>query len=224
MRALVTAAALALAVRPAFADDAGGVDTSTGKDAAAAQSAGLPEPAANVAAKESAREEAAHSNAWGLAIDAGLPEGAAVSLAFRPVPKIRFWAGPAWNYVSWGLQGGITAVVMRSVITPIISAEGGRYFKTDVSFLARNSQGVPEELKPLLANMGSWYAAAHVGVEAGNPRGLSMSLRAGISYMVLDSRGTATFTDQGTGVVVTMTNPRVRGAMPSLKLGVQYWF
>ncbi len=207
MRALAIAAALVLAVEPAFAEEA----------------AKAPEPEANVEAREVEQAASSTADPWGLALDTGLPEGAALSVAFRPVPKIRFWAGPTWNYVAWGLQGGITAVLSRSFFTPLISAEGGRYFKTDVSFLANNSQGVPEELKPLLADMGSWYGAAHIGVEAGNPRGFSLSLRAGIAYMDLYSRGSATFTD-ASGVVVTMTKPRVRGAMPSVKLGLQYWF
>jgi hypothetical protein len=118
----------------------------------------------------------------------------------------------------------VTAVATRSVVAPLVSAEAGRYFGSDVSFLARNSEGVPEELKPLLEDMGYWYAAAHVGIEVGSPRGLALSLRAGLSYMSLSAHGTVTVTDEATGTVVTLTDPRVRGTMPSVKLGIQFWF
>ncbi len=224
MRALATAVVLAFAV-PALAEEPTEIDPALAADKEAASRAGLPLPEADVAAEERARQEAAErrSHRWGIALDTGVPEGISAGVAFRPVPKLRLWAAPAWNYVGWGVQGGIAAVPWRFAVAPLFSAEAGYYFGTDVSFLARNSQGVPEELKPLLKDMGYWYAAAHAGIEVGSPRGLALSLRAGLSYIVLSSRGTATVTD-ASGVVVTFSDPRVRGIMPSVKLGIQFWF
>lgn len=162
--------------------------------------------------------------AWGLVVDAGFPEGGTVSLLFRPVPSVRFFAGPAWNWVGFGLQGGVAVAPWQLALTPVLSVEVGRYFSADASFLASESQGVPSEIAPLLDDVGYSYAAVHAGVEIGSQRGLVFSLRAGLSYLSLQARGTATVTDADTGTVVQFTDPKVRGTVPSLKLGVLFWF
>lgn len=159
---------------------------------------------------------------WGLVADAGFPEGAAVSAVFRPVSSVRFFAGPAWNYVGFGVQGGIAVVPWHFAITPVLSAEVGRYFGADVSFIARDGSGVPVELKPLLRDMTYDYGAVHAGIELGSQSGLTLSVRAGLAYVSLRARGTVT-TDSG-GTVVTFSDPRVRSTLPSVKVGLHYWF
>lgn len=161
---------------------------------------------------------------WGLAFDAGFPQGGAAGVLFRPVPAVRFWAGPAWNYTGLGLQGGVAVVPWHFALTPVLSAEAGRYFASDMSFLAAESQGVPAEIAPLLEDVSYSYAAIHAGVELGSQSGLAFSLRLGLAYVSLKARGTATVTDSGTGSVVQFTDPSVRGTIPSVKLGVLYWF
>jgi len=159
----------------------------------------------------------------GVVVDAGFPQGASVGILVRPVPAIRFWAGPAWNYIGLGLQGGIAVVPWHFALTPVLSVEAGRYFSSDVSFLASDSQGVPPEIAPLLEDVSYSYAAVHAGLEFGSQTGMVFSLRAGLSYISLQARGTATVTDSS-GTVVQFTDPKVRGTIPSVKFGVLFWF
>ncbi len=159
---------------------------------------------------------------WGLVAEAGFPQGAALSAVFRPAPSVRFFAGPAWNYVGFGVQGGIAVVPWHFAITPVLSAEVGRYFGADVSFIASDSSGVPPELKPLLRDMTYSYGAIHAGIELGSQSGLGLSIQAGLAYVSLRARGSAT-TDSG-GTTVEFKDPRVRSTLPSVKLGLHYWF
>lgn len=202
------------------------IEAETRADAEAARQAGLPLPEATKeqAAAAAAAKARRRSDRWGLSVDAGVPEGASVSVMYRPLPAVRVWAGPAWNYVGWGFQAGIAAVPWHFVLTPVFSAEAGHYFHTDVSFLASDAKGIPEGLKPLLSKMGYSYAAAHVGIELGSQRGLSLFVRAGLSYLSLSTKGTATMTDAASGVTVTFTDPKVKGTIPSVKAGIQLWF
>lgn len=161
---------------------------------------------------------------WGVLFDAGFPQGASASVVLRPVPSVRFWAGPAWNWIGFGLQGGVAVVPWHFALTPVLSAEAGRYFGSDVSFLASSSQGVPPEIAPLLEDVSYSYAAVHAGLEIGSQSGLVFSLRLGLSYLSAQARGTATVTDSGSGAVVQFTDPKIRGTVPSVKFGVLFWF
>ncbi len=160
----------------------------------------------------------------GLLLDGGFPEGGAASLVFRPASQVRFWAGPAWNYIGFGVQGGMMLVPWQMGISPLVSVEVGRCFDADATFLAKGSGGVPTEIEPLLKHVGYDYAAAHVGFEVGTKNGFGMSLRAGLAYVSLVAKGTATTTDSGSGTVVAFTDPHLRGTVPSVKLGFQLWF
>ena len=54
----------------------------------------------------------------------------------------------------------------------------------------------------------------------------AISIRAGLAYVSPEARGNATTTVDpgGSTTTITSTDPRVRGTMPSLKVGVQMWF
>jgi hypothetical protein len=219
MRLAVLAVALALA-SPALADEPEPGRTPEGDGASAAAEGSSP-PAAPPPARP---RPGGGSARWGLVADAGFPEGAALSAVFRPVPSVRFFAGPAWNYVGFGVQGGVAVVPWHFALTPVLSAEVGRYFGADVSFVASNGQGVPPELKPLLEDMSYSYGAVHAGIELGSQSRLAFSIRAGLAYVSLKARGTVTSTDSGSGTTVEFRDPRVRGTLPSVKLGLHYWF
>jgi hypothetical protein len=222
MRLLAVTIALALAAPPALAEDPQGAPS---PDAAAAAAAGLPLPApsaAEEAVAERAREERDFAR-FGLLVDAGLPEGAAVSLVWRPVQQVRIFAGPAFNVVAWGAQAGVTLIPWHLGLSPVISLEGGRYFAPDATFLADNASGIPEELEPLLHDVSYDYAALHVGLELGTRNAFALSLRVGLARVWLDAPGTTTYEDSS-GTVVTLSDPRLRGTLPSVKLGLQLWF
>lgn len=163
---------------------------------------------------------------FGVLLDLGFPEGASVSAVYRPVPAVRVFAGPAWNVVAFGIQGGVVVVPWHLGISPVLSLEGGRYFARDASFLAENASGVPQEIGPLLHDVAYDYAAVHVGLEVGARDGLALTLRAGLARVSLRARGTATVTSDSDGSTTTATfrDPHLSGTIPSVKLGLQLWF
>jgi hypothetical protein len=169
------------------------------------------------------------SPAFGVSFDAGFPDGAAVAALWRPVPAVRLSFGPTWNYVGWGFEGGVALVPWHLAVSPLLAVDAGRYFDSDLSPLVRRGGGVPEEVKPLLKKVGYTYASLQLGVELGSQRGLSFSLRAGLSYFDCVAHGTVPYTASGGApgagpAQVELTNPRVRAVLPSLKLGLQYFF
>jgi hypothetical protein len=182
-----------------------------------------PAPAPSAAAPAPRPAAPAGLPRLGLALDVGVPEGLALGATFRALPSLRLWAGPAWNYAGFGLQGGLSFTPLPWRLAPALSVEAGRYFSSDLSWLAEDEGGVPETLRPLLGDVSYSYAAAHLGVELGSPRGLVFSLRAGLAYLRAEARGT-TSTTSDAGTTVTFRDPVVRGTIPSLKLGLHYWF
>jgi hypothetical protein len=188
-----------------------------------ARAAGLPLPTPPRSTLPPEATDDAHRR-WGLLVDAGFPEGASVSAVSRPVSQLRFWAGPSYNVVAYGAQGGLAFVPWALGVSPVFSVEGGRYFSPDASFIARRADEIPDELEPLLEDVKYDYAAAHVGVEIGTRDGFALSLRAGLAYVSLRARGRATATSDDGTTTVTFADPRIRGTIPSLKLGLQLWF
>jgi hypothetical protein len=189
-----------------------------------------PPPEEPLAAPTAARPGASELPRFGLSLEGGVPEGGALGVMYRPLPYLRLWAGPAWNYASFGVQGGVAYQPFRLVVSPVVSLEAGDYFSADVSFLATGSSGVPEEIEPLMKDVRYRYGAAHLGLEVGSPRGFAFSLRLGLAWVSVQAKGTARATaDAGSGAgsgtaTVEFDDPRVRGTVPSLKLGLQYWF
>ncbi len=164
---------------------------------------------------------------WGLLVGAGFPEGIVADAVYRPVPEVRLFAGPMWNYVGWGVQGGVTLIPWHLGVSPLLSLEAGRYFSADATFLAGKAGGVPAQIEPLLRHVAYDYAAARVGIEIGTRDAFAITIEAGLSYLSLTATGTATSqVDVGSGTIATVafTNPHLRGTMPSVKAGVQLWF
>jgi hypothetical protein len=183
-----------------------------------------PPPPPEVAAED---EPSGGPPRLGLALEGGFPEGAMLGVVWRALPSVRLWGGPAWNYASFGVQGGATFQPWRFAVSPVVSVEAGRYFSADLTRLANDASGVPEELRPLMNDVRYAYGAAHLGLELGSPSGFAFSLKVGLAYVSLQARGTARSTgDAGTGGTATaeFDDPRIRGTLPSVKLGLQYWF
>lgn len=158
----------------------------------------------------------------GLRLELGVPEGATVALLFRPAPAFRLWAGPSWNVVAWGLQGGVAVVPFQLAVSPVLSAEVGHYFDADLTHFVKPSSGAPAEVQPLLRSAGYTYVAGHLGVELGSQRGLTFTVQGGLAYVVARPGGTYTTTSGGSQV--TFRDPRFRATAPSVKLGLQYLF
>ncbi len=236
MRRIATAVpyaalALALAAPVARADDDqaardAAFERGVAADAAPAAQAGLPQPESTSAelARIQARRRAPPR--WGLLVSGGFPEGLAASVVFRPVSEVRLYAGPMWNYVGWGAQGGVTIIPWQLGISPFLSLEAGRYFAADVTFLAGSAGGVPADIEPLLRHVAYDYASAHLGVEIGTRDAFAIVVEAGISYLSFTASGTASsqVDVSGTPATVTFTDPHLRGTAPSVRVGIQTWF
>ncbi|HEX9399123.1 MAG TPA: hypothetical protein VF912_03345 [Anaeromyxobacter sp.] len=196
-------------------------------DAKGAAAAGLPLPDATAREGVQARAVLAGKTrpphpTLGVAIGGGFPDLATASLLFRPIANVRFFAGPSWGYIGWGVQGGVVLAPWDGWIVPTLSLEGGRLFRSDLSFLAKDKGGVPEGIEPLLAKIDYQYAALDLGLELGSSRGFAFSIRLGLSYVSIKANGTATYTSDD-GSKVTFTDPAFHGTLPSVKVGFQYW-
>ncbi len=214
---------LALVALVAVTPSAGRGDdasSSPGKLEAAVEGGGMNEA---IDARPARGLRSAGTPRWGLALGGGFPDFVTASLVFRPVSHLRFSAGPAWNYVGWGVQGGVALVPWRFWIAPVVSLEGGRFFRTNLGFLVKDSAAVPPEVRPLLEKVAYSYAALDVGLELGSQRGFSSSIRLGLSYVSIAAHATATYT-RDDGTAVSVSDPALHGMLPSLKVGLQHWF
>jgi hypothetical protein len=161
---------------------------------------------------------------FGVALGAGFPEFATLNLLYRPFRFLRVSVGPTWNYVGWGGSVGLTLVPVNWWITPLLGLEAGHYLRADYSKLVKNdTSSDTAAMKPLLRRVDYDYTAVDLGLEFGSPRGFSLTLRFGLSWVWLSANGTGTKTTDG-GTTLSLTNPSLRATLPSAKLGLQYWF
>lgn len=160
----------------------------------------------------------------GLAIGAGVPQAATLDLLYRPIPWLRLSAGPTWDYVGWGVHGGLVLAPVRWVVSPIAAVEAGRMFEVDLNKIASVDAG----LRPLLQRVNVQYLAATVGVEVGSQRGFAVSLRAGLAWLQTIAHGSGQLTASGgasgqNDAIVTVTSPTLRASTPTVQLGFQYF-
>ncbi len=233
--ACALAPALALAEDPAAsppAADPAAAPAAAPAEPAAAQPATSPAPAPAAAIAVEAPLPAppppppatAPYPRWGVHLGAGVPQAATLDLLYRPLPWLRLQAGPSWGYAAWGYHGGAVLSPIRWAVSPTLGLEAGRFFQADLSRLGNASA----EVKPLLERVSVSYLATTLGLEFGSQRGFVFSLRLGLAWLRVDSHGTGQFTGSGgtagqNDAVVTVTDPSVRGSLPTLQLGFQYF-
>lgn len=153
------------------------------------------------------------SKPWlGLALDAGVPDGANLNLVYRPFHWLRFHAGPSYNLVGFGVRGGASLIPFDSWISPSLVVEGGHYFPSELSgfvegVLGLSSEGVPERASYSYGNL-------HLGLELGTPH-FSFFLRGGYSLI----EGFVTPAAEASDGVRLDGDARVSALVPSAKLG-----
>ena len=177
------------------------------------------------------RRAAAAAVARGPAAEAGpprrcrLPDGVTADLVCRPLPYLRLQAGPAWNYLACGMQGGVAVTPFRWAVSPVLEASYGHFFGADLNRVFKN---VPAELQPL--RLGRRLRLLQ---RPGRPRARLAArphLLAGArALLLLERPSTAPATvvkNQGTPdeATVTVANPSLRAVIPSLRLGLLYYF
>ena len=122
----------------------------------------------------------------GLLVDAGVPTGAGVSGMFRPWRFLRLEGGVNWNYLSFGLRGGVTVIPFEWGVTPTLHLEGGHFFPADASRFA-NDPGP----KILLGNVRDDYLSASLGLEFGSQQRFVFFLRAGLTWIRSEAQNVA---------------------------------
>jgi hypothetical protein len=163
---------------------------------------------------------------FGLMLDAGVPGGAGLSLAFRPTRTVRLHAGATHNGVRGGVRAGITLLPMPGDYTPSFTFELGHAQQASSKALARRMADLSQLPLFSMERVGYTYASAHVGFEVGASQRYAFFLRAGLSWVELDVPDVK---DLGEPFIDSLGKTGAQGGrfvymMPSAKLGLILYF
>jgi hypothetical protein len=162
----------------------------------------------------------------GLALDAGVPDGAGVSVIYRPWTFLRVAGGGLYNYAGYGVRGGVS-VQPYWIVAPSLGVEVGHYFPANLNRRLSQYGTVGDDVAPLLEHVGYSFAQAQLGLEMGHPDWFVFFVRAGVGRLWLDVRGAEEVArrQSSTDVRITsMSDPAVRLGIPSVKLGFLVYF
>src|SRR5262249_1939641 len=150
----------------------------------------------------------------GLLVDAGLPDGAGISLAYRPSTWLRLQGGYINNTINSGLRGGLTLLPFYSWFTPTLTLEAGHFFPGDASSIARRFSNDPNLNNAF--DVGYDFENAHLGFEVGSPRRVAFFLRGGLSYLQMTAEVQPMIHDNS----IQAQPLRIKAIIPSVKLGL----
>jgi len=122
---------------------------------------------------------------FGLMLDAGVTEGAGLSVSFSPTRVVRLHLGATHNGVRGGARAGLTLLPLRGKLTPAFSLDVGHAQPADVQGLERRLADLSLPPLPSMERVGYTYASALVGLELRTPGRLTFFLRGGLSFMEL---------------------------------------
>ncbi len=165
------------------------------------------------------REPAAPTHtSLGLLVDAGVPDGAGISVAYRPWTWLRLQGGGIYNTVNGGFRGGVTLLPFYSWFTPTLTVEAGHYSGGDASSVTRRFSNDPRLTNAF--NVAYNFENAHLGVELGSPRWVAFFLRAGLSYLQMTADVQPMISDS----TIRAQPLHIKLIMPSVKLGLVMYF
>jgi hypothetical protein len=155
-------------------------------------------------------------NHFGVLVDAGAPGGAGVAAMFRPWRFVRVEGGVNYNYLSFGLRGGLTFIPFEFVVTPTVHVEGGHFFDGDASRFV-SDPGV----KILLSHVPENYLSTSVGLEFGSQQRSVFFIRAGMSWVFTEASNVAAAVNTSTGAstVKSAANMPILAQVPTLSVG-----
>jgi len=154
----------------------------------------------------------------GVELDVGFPDGAALSVVYRPWYFLRLNAGPAYDLAAFGVQGGATLIPFHFPITPTLTGEAAYFAGGNVNKqLARWNVSAPSAVQPLLNDVGYSYLSSQLGLEFGGPEVFVFYIRFGLAWIFPNASGTAT-TTSGTATV-TVNGIQGRFAAPTGNVG-----
>jgi len=123
---------------------------------------------------------------FGLLVDGGVPGGAGLAGMFRPWSFLRLEGGLNWNYLSFGLRGGLTLIPFEWGLTPTLHLEGGHFFPADAGRFT-SSGGA----KVLLGHVPEDYLSASLGLEFGSQQRFVFFLRLGLCWIRTEAQNIA---------------------------------
>ena len=212
---LIAALAAATTAARASADDAQPA-LETASPAAVSEGSG-----AGIPTVDAERTQERRRHILGLAIDAGVPDFAAVSLLYRPISYVRLGAGMLYDYAGYGVRGSVS-VLPYWFVAPSLTIEAGHFFETDATAKVDQLAHFSASAQPDLSHLSHTFASAQLGLEIGHPDWFVFFVRGGISQIWLDAPGTSHFSSDGTRLDVY--DPSGRFRVPSAKLGLMFYF
>ncbi|WP_228556573.1 hypothetical protein, partial [Myxococcus sp. CA005] len=126
---------------------------------------------------------------FGLMLDASAPEGAGLSLSFRPTRMLRLHVGGTHNGVRPGARVGLTLLPLKGRLTPALTLEAGHARPANGEGLERRIVDRTQMPIHSLERVGYSYASALLGFEWQAPKRLTFFVRGGFSIMRLYSPG-----------------------------------
>ncbi len=162
---------------------------------------------------------------FGVGLDAGVPDFAGLNLVYRPVPFLRLQGGPLFNGAGVGVRGGVSLVPFSTVVAPSLTLEYGHYFSSDMRSPLGSVGLSLGQAEPVLSKLSYGFGSAHLGLEVGSARRFQFFLRAGLSYVHTTLAGSGELIEQSAGdSSLSAEDFRLRGVLPSVKLGVLFYF
>jgi hypothetical protein len=118
----------------------------------------------------------------GLTFDLGMPDIIGLGVVVRPLWWLLLQAGANTDLFSGGLGGGVVFVPLHRRLSPALSVDGGHVFPA-------NTHGVPPAFGIKIDGqiVGYDYASMHAGLEFAINRRVSLSARAGVSFIDLSA-------------------------------------
>jgi hypothetical protein len=163
---------------------------------------------------------------FGLMLDAGIPEGAGLSVAFRPSPFVRLHLGAAHNGLRGGGRAGLTLLPLRGSMSPSFTFEVGHAQPADARALSRRLEDRTQPPSSSMERVGYTYASALLGFEMHASKRLTFFVRGGLSVMELEAPSLASLHEPFRHAVTPVEERPwwLRDVRPSAKLGLMLFF
>jgi hypothetical protein len=156
----------------------------------------------------------------GLMTDVGVPDGATLSLVYRPVAPLRVSLGASHNLVGPGVRAGLTFAPVPWWISPTLSVSAGHFAERDANAVARMVTGDASFSSPSLERFGYDYAEAHLGLAFGR-RHATFYVDGGVSRVVGNVRNLAEVASGDAMSSVSYTeDPAMRVTTVSARIGL----
>jgi hypothetical protein len=180
-------------------------------------------PAAPASADKAPAAGPPRHRTFGMTMDVGVPDGAALGLVVRPhFDWLRIAGAVTHNGIAPGVRVGVTLDPIAFPIAPTLTFEAGHYWEGKLPMI----QDSP--------TLGYNYANIHLGLEIGNRATFRFFLRGGVSYLDVNasninmgsgSSGTVAANGSNAMSGSGIGNPSFSGwVAPSGKLGFSLYF